>query len=281
MEIIIIIIALIIFFAIAELFGRSKHIGRWWSLLLLFTSFIFGILAIIFSPSAKKEPTKGTKTHKIWGWISIFFGVLNLITLSAIGFAFLALGVYLIQLSEGRIVNENPEFYFDSSKKSVESNHVSDIKQPKTINLTNNNNTNHYFVIDKEEQKGPYSFEELKSLKINENDFIWRKGLEKWVQAKDLKEIENIVMYLPPKFEHLNYIDENIKEIEKTREEIAEDIFVIDDVSYNKEALEKELQEGNFFFNEETVVIDKTGNYKKIEEIGSLKELLKYFPPKK
>ncbi|MFV0229687.1 hypothetical protein OBJ94_04600 [Empedobacter falsenii] len=63
----------IIFLMISEIFGRAKHIGRWWTFFLLVGGFLPGLLALIFSPSAKKDPTKGSKNYKIWGIISLIF----------------------------------------------------------------------------------------------------------------------------------------------------------------------------------------------------------------
>ena len=69
----------ILFLIVAEFVGRSKHIGRWWSFALLLSGFIPGIIAIISSPSAKKNPTIGGKSYEIWAWILIAFGIINFI----------------------------------------------------------------------------------------------------------------------------------------------------------------------------------------------------------
>lgn len=48
---------------IGEFFGRAKHIGRWWTLFLIWSAPIpiIGILALIFSPNAEKDSTKTNK----------------------------------------------------------------------------------------------------------------------------------------------------------------------------------------------------------------------------
>jgi len=118
----------ILFFAIAELFGRSKHIGRGWTFFLLMGGFIPGIIALILSPSAKKDHTGGSIYHIITGWISILlFGVVGLVPSIAMlvnGFmvngtigiplSFIIIGFYLIELGNGRIINRNPKLYFSS-----------------------------------------------------------------------------------------------------------------------------------------------------------------------
>ena len=115
---IIFLIICIIFLVISEIFGRAKHIGRWWTFFLLVGGFLPGLLALIFSPSAKKDPTKGSKNYKIWGIISLIFGFLNIIPFVATGgkqgyifIALIILGLYLIQLSSGKVINLNPKFY--------------------------------------------------------------------------------------------------------------------------------------------------------------------------
>ena len=123
MEVVIIplIIALILFYAIAELFGRAKHIGRGWTFLLLVGGVIPGLIALIASPSTKNEPTKGTIYHSVAGWISlILLGIIGLIPsffsgnpmTAGIALSFVFTGIYLINLGKGKIVNANPKYYF-------------------------------------------------------------------------------------------------------------------------------------------------------------------------
>ena len=55
-----------------------------------------------------------------------------------------------------------------------------------------------YFYSDEKEQFGPFSFEELKDKNISAETLIWFSGLEKWTQAKHIKEIEEILELTPP-----------------------------------------------------------------------------------
>jgi hypothetical protein len=123
----IIIITVVICYLASEIFGRSKHIGRWWTFSLLLSGLIPGIIAVITSPSAKNSPTQGGKSYVIWGWICLVLGVGNTITLvgskgqtGQLFFAFFIISYYLFELSKGNVVNNDPKYYFDSFKLSKE-----------------------------------------------------------------------------------------------------------------------------------------------------------------
>jgi hypothetical protein len=116
-------VGITISFLIAEFFGRSKHIGRWWTFFLLLSGLIPGIIALIVSPSAKDKPTKGGKSYNIWAWICLVFGIGNTITLigsegqtGQLFFAFFILSYYLFELSKGEVINKEPKYYFDNLK---------------------------------------------------------------------------------------------------------------------------------------------------------------------
>ena len=193
----------IIFLVISEIFGRAKHIGRWWTFFLLVGGFLPGLLALIFSPSAKKEPTKGGKSYKIWGIISLIFGFLNIIPFVATsgkqGYTFIALiilGLYLIQLSKGKVINLNPKFYFDKLTTNLSSqNHL----PSKKINESTNFKYLYFIIIDGN-QEGPFTLEQLIDKKINEETLVWRKDLDNWKKASDIAEIKNLIAYNPPPF---------------------------------------------------------------------------------
>src|SRR5690554_2931974 len=195
----IVLICAIVFYIISEFFGRSKHIGKGWTFALLITSFIFGIIALIASPSAHKEPTKGNKNHQIFGWISIVFGAISIFTLNPLSIGLIVLGFYLIELSKNKIINKNPKFYFDSNPIQKHS------KSIKYLNSNAKNDSNylndfHYYIIENDKPSEPLSYEELKNKKISEGNFVWRKGLDKWIMAKDLEELSQIIIYQPPPF---------------------------------------------------------------------------------
>lgn len=52
-----------------------------------------------------------------------------------------------------------------------------------------------YFIILKNEQKGPFDLEAIKQMSISRNTEVWTEGYEDWVQAKDIPELAAI---LPP-----------------------------------------------------------------------------------
>jgi len=114
-KILLILICISILFFISEIFGRRKHIGRWWAFLLLLCGFIPGLIALIVSPSAKKKPTPRGKGFLFAGCLFLFFGGLNLIILNPILIPFFIIGFYLIQLYRGQIINGNPKFYFEKT----------------------------------------------------------------------------------------------------------------------------------------------------------------------
>jgi len=55
-----------------------------------------------------------------------------------------------------------------------------------------------YYFAEGNEQKGPYSIEELKNYKISATTLIWREGLNDWVEATSLKELETLFKSVPP-----------------------------------------------------------------------------------
>ena len=134
---------LLALFAISELFGRAKHIGRWWTFFLLTFGFIPGLIALFNSPSAMEKPTEGSKSHKIWAWIFLIFGLINLFSFfksshiaGEIFPVFLVTSFYLFELSGGNIINNNPKYYFGkkSNKNKISLNNQEEIKSFRDFN---------------------------------------------------------------------------------------------------------------------------------------------------
>ena len=68
----------VIFFIIAELFGRSKHIGRWWTFFLMWGGMIIpGVIALLLSPNAKKKPFKGNLIIEMLGVVLVVLGLIT------------------------------------------------------------------------------------------------------------------------------------------------------------------------------------------------------------
>ena len=85
-----------------------------------------------------------------------------------------------------------------------------------------------YFIILKEEQKGPFSIEELSKFEINENTPIWYEGLSEWTTAEKLEELQLLFpkQIVPPVYKNNNVVKENTsppvfenKELTKTLEQ--------------------------------------------------------------
>ena len=55
-----------------------------------------------------------------------------------------------------------------------------------------------YYIYKDNQQKGPYSFEELKDLNISRDTMIWYEGLETWIKALEVEELKEIFKSIPP-----------------------------------------------------------------------------------
>ena len=51
-----------------------------------------------------------------------------------------------------------------------------------------------YYIRHNEESLGPYSKDELRLVGVYHNDFVWKGGLGKWTQAKELTELQDILI---------------------------------------------------------------------------------------
>lgn len=225
MEFILLLIIFLLSIPIGEYFGRSKHIGKWWTVTLMTCGIIPGLIALITSPKATKVPSQG-KSYRIFGWILlVVFGigglVLNFIDHSAyqnysgfnsdyitqqlglrliIATWIVIIGFYLIELSKGHIVNNNPKYYFQNFKSGSSNSNSYYSSKDFTIRSTTNIKHHLYFIEENNEKAGPFSFDELAQKRIPESTLIWRNGLDNWIPAKQLQEISEFVIYNPPPF---------------------------------------------------------------------------------
>jgi hypothetical protein len=165
----------LIFYLIGEFFGRAKHIGRWWTMFLFWSAPIplIGLLALIFSPSAKKPQT--SKYNSIWLGLGVIFLVLSLrplinifstySTLRHFGYVyFTALavhGIYFMLLGTNKIINSNPKYYFKDMNFNLPKINVKEKTEGDTTILKN----------DKiEDFKTDFNESPIQPLEINEND---------------------------------------------------------------------------------------------------------------
>jgi len=207
---------------VGEYVGRSKHIGKGWSTVLLLCGIVPGIIALLASPKATAAPTTG-KGYNIFGWILVVFGiggiVLTFIDHSTyqnysgyssnyntqqfgirliINIGIILVGVYLIQLGKGQIVNKNPKYYFQNSKWSSPLSNSINHSKVFTAKRASNLENHLYFIAEKNKKVGPFSYDELAQKRISENTLVWRNGLDNWIPANQLNEISAVVVFNPP-----------------------------------------------------------------------------------
>lgn len=53
--------------------------------------------------------------------------------------------------------------------------------------------TNNYYIIENEQQAGPFSKSDLASRHISSETLVWRPGLNDWVKASQLEELADII----------------------------------------------------------------------------------------
>lgn len=55
-----------------------------------------------------------------------------------------------------------------------------------------------YFIAIKGKKKGPFTIEQLEDLKIYNNTLVWKEGMEAWLPANKIEELEGIAIMPPP-----------------------------------------------------------------------------------
>ncbi len=55
-----------------------------------------------------------------------------------------------------------------------------------------------YYLIEKGEQTGPFSLDDLKNKNLSKESKIWVEGLENWVNAESITELKSILSKTPP-----------------------------------------------------------------------------------
>jgi len=55
-----------------------------------------------------------------------------------------------------------------------------------------------YYVHDGQNQKGPFSIEQLKDIKLNKETMVWCEGMETWKAAGELDELKSLFAAVPP-----------------------------------------------------------------------------------
>lgn len=55
-----------------------------------------------------------------------------------------------------------------------------------------------YYLLDKNEKKGPYTEEELKQLKLTRTSLLWSAGMKEWTQLEYIPQLSTLSNSLPP-----------------------------------------------------------------------------------
>lgn len=72
--------------------------------------------------------------------------------------------------------------------------------------LQRNSCMNKYFVIVNEEQKGPFTKEDLAKKYLTEVMPVWCEGMDDWKPAGEVEELKDLLHQLPPERPKLKYI---------------------------------------------------------------------------
>lgn len=55
-----------------------------------------------------------------------------------------------------------------------------------------------YYLVENEQQTGPFSIEQLRSKNIQKDAMVWSEGLTEWVRADSQTDLQNVFSTLPP-----------------------------------------------------------------------------------
>ena len=76
-----------------------------------------------------------------------------------------------------------------------------------------------YYIFINGQKKGPYSYDDLKILTINNDTLIWRKGFDEWLKASTIEEVKELLDGMPPPLPSDININTRIEEIEFAKKE--------------------------------------------------------------
>lgn len=70
-----------------------------------------------------------------------------------------------------------------------------------------------YFIIEKGNQVGPFSYEDLQVKSIQNDTMIWFEGLDKWVRASEVAELKDLFKTPPPyQPSYISPVNQNLSE---------------------------------------------------------------------
>lgn len=104
---------------------------------------------------------------------------------------------------------------------------------------------NKYYFIEDNEQKGPFSIDELKNKDLTPETLIWSYGFDNWSKIKDHTEIYNAIFQknVPPPIPNNNYNLNNIENLNKRQR----NKWLIGWIGFNTLALVLSYSEINLF----------------------------------
>lgn len=57
-----------------------------------------------------------------------------------------------------------------------------------------------YYIHQGGRQQGPYSIDQLKTMRIGPTTQVWTEGLPEWTPAKKINELQTVLFLVPPPF---------------------------------------------------------------------------------
>lgn len=79
-----------------------------------------------------------------------------------------------------------------------------------------NSKMNSFFIHINGEEKGPFSVEELRDLKIERSTMVWCNGLDSWTKAADVKALAPLFEMKPPPFQAPAASQDNYQQAHRT-----------------------------------------------------------------
>lgn len=55
-----------------------------------------------------------------------------------------------------------------------------------------------FYIVENEQQSGPFSIEELKRKNITASSLVWEEEMDDWTEAKNIIDLKDIIIKLPP-----------------------------------------------------------------------------------
>ncbi|WFO15806.1 DUF4339 domain-containing protein [Cellulophaga baltica 4] len=77
-----------------------------------------------------------------------------------------------------------------------------------------------YFIVIDEEQKGPFSIEQIAEKNINKNTLVWNETFEDWIEAGKVEDFEYILKKSPPPIPKIG-IEEKAVKVILTKEKVT------------------------------------------------------------